>query len=77
MARMRNVGCTRRITFLRKRWPIASIARARPLIAMSGLGLLPKPQAIGNLQRWDFEQVKAFIKVQNAAAHEKLKASIR
>ena len=39
------------------------------------LGLLPKPQAIGNLQRWDFEQVKAFIKVQNAAAHERLKAA--
>ncbi len=31
------------------------------------LGLLPKPQAIGNLQRWDFGQVKAFIKAQNAA----------
>src|SRR5271157_5929558 len=38
------------------------------------LGLLPKPQTIGNLQRWDFGQVKAFIKVQNAAAHETLRA---
>ncbi len=34
------------------------------------LGLLPKPQAIGNLQRWDFGQVKAFIKAQNAATDE-------
>ena len=32
------------------------------------LGLLPKPEAIGNLQRWDFGQVKAFIKAQNAAS---------
>ena len=31
------------------------------------LGLLPKPETIGNLQRWDFGQVKAFIKAQNAA----------
>ena len=31
------------------------------------LGLLPKPQTIGNLQRWDFGRVKAFIKAQNAA----------
>ncbi len=30
-------------------------------------GLLPKPESIGNLQRWDFGQVKAFIKAQNAA----------
>ena len=28
-------------------------------------GLLPKPETIGNLQRWDFGQVKAFIKAQN------------
>ena len=34
------------------------------------LGLLPKPQTIGNLQRWDFGQVKAFIKAQNAATYE-------
>ena len=33
------------------------------------LGLLPKPQSIGNLQRWDFGQVKAFIKAQNAATN--------
>ena len=39
------------------------------------LGLLPKPQTIGNLQRWDFGQVKAFIKVQNATAHETLRAA--
>ena len=31
------------------------------------LGLLPKPETIGNLQRWDFGQVKAFIKAQNTA----------
>jgi predicted DNA-binding transcriptional regulator AlpA len=30
------------------------------------LGLLPKPEVIGNLQRWDFGYVKAFIKAQNA-----------
>ena len=29
------------------------------------LGLLPKPENIGNLQRWDFGLVKAFIKAQN------------
>ncbi len=34
------------------------------------LGLLPKPETIGNLQRWDFGQVKAFIKAQNATSHE-------
>jgi predicted DNA-binding transcriptional regulator AlpA len=34
------------------------------------LGLLPKPESIGNLQRWDFGQVKAFIKAQNAATLE-------
>jgi predicted DNA-binding transcriptional regulator AlpA len=33
-------------------------------------GLLPKPETIGNLQRWDFGQVKAFIKAQNTAQHE-------
>src|SRR6516165_318929 len=33
------------------------------------LGLLPKPEAIGNLQRWDFGQVKAFIKAQNTTTH--------
>ena len=33
-------------------------------------GLLPKPQTIGNLQRWDFGQVKAFIKAQNTATLE-------
>ncbi len=32
------------------------------------LGLLPKPETIGNLQRWDFGQVKAFIKAQNMKA---------
>jgi len=34
------------------------------------LGLLPKPQTIGNLQRWDFGHVKAFIRAQNALVHE-------
>jgi len=29
------------------------------------LGLLPEPERIGTLQRWDFGQVKAFIKAQN------------
>ncbi len=29
-------------------------------------GLLPKPETIGNLQRWDFGVVRAFIKAQNA-----------
>jgi len=33
-------------------------------------GLLPKPQTIGNLQRWDFGQVRAFIKAQNAVIRE-------
>ncbi len=28
-------------------------------------GFLPKPQTIGNLQRWDFAQVKAYIRAQN------------
>ena len=32
------------------------------------LGLLPKPETIGNLQRWDFGQVKAFIKAQNTSS---------
>ncbi len=32
------------------------------------LGLLPKPDMIGNLRRWDFGQVKAFIKAQNAGS---------
>ncbi len=31
-------------------------------------GLLPKPETIGNLQRWDFGQVKAFIKAQNVGS---------
>jgi predicted DNA-binding transcriptional regulator AlpA len=34
------------------------------------LGLLPKPETIGNLQRWDFGQVKAFIKAQNSGSYE-------
>jgi predicted DNA-binding transcriptional regulator AlpA len=34
------------------------------------LGLLPRPETIGNLQRWDFGQVKAFIKAQNALTGE-------
>lgn len=32
------------------------------------LGLLPRPDVIGNLQRWDWGNVKAFIKAQNGAA---------
>jgi predicted DNA-binding transcriptional regulator AlpA len=28
-------------------------------------GFLPRPQSIGNLQRWDFGQVKAYIRAQN------------
>ena len=31
-------------------------------------GLLPKPETIGNLQRWDFVEVRAFIKAQNGAS---------
>jgi predicted DNA-binding transcriptional regulator AlpA len=31
-------------------------------------GLLPKPEMIGNLPRWDFAQVIAFIKARNDAA---------
>jgi predicted DNA-binding transcriptional regulator AlpA len=31
-------------------------------------GLLPKPEMIGNLPRWDFAQVVAFIKARNDAA---------
>ena len=31
------------------------------------LGLLPKPENIGNLQRWDFGKVKACIRAQNSA----------
>lgn len=34
------------------------------------LGLLPKPETIGNLQRWDFDLVEAFIKAQNAGTLE-------
>jgi predicted DNA-binding transcriptional regulator AlpA len=30
-------------------------------------GLLPKPETIGNLVRWDFGQVVAFIKARNSA----------
>jgi predicted DNA-binding transcriptional regulator AlpA len=29
------------------------------------LGLLPRPVMVGNLQRWDFAEVKAFIAAQN------------
>jgi predicted DNA-binding transcriptional regulator AlpA len=28
-------------------------------------GYLPKPEVIGNLQRWDFAEVRAFIKARN------------
>jgi predicted DNA-binding transcriptional regulator AlpA len=31
-------------------------------------GLLPKPETIGNLQRWDFVEVRAFIKAQNGSS---------
>lgn len=30
--------------------------------------LLPKPQLIGNLQRWDFAEVSAFIRARNQAS---------
>jgi len=30
------------------------------------VGLLPKPHSIGNLQRWDFGEVKAFILAKNS-----------
>ena len=30
-------------------------------------GRLPKPEMIGNLVRWDFTEVRAFIKAQNAS----------
>ena len=29
------------------------------------MGLLPKPEIIGNLPRWDFGEVRAFIKAHN------------
>ena len=29
------------------------------------MGLLPKPEIIGNLPRWDFGEVRAFIKARN------------
>ena len=29
-------------------------------------GLLPKPEIIGNLQRWDFSRVQDFIKARNS-----------
>ena len=29
-------------------------------------GLLPKPEMIGNLPRWDFAEVRTFIKTRNA-----------
>ena len=29
------------------------------------MGVLPKPETIGKLQRWDFRQVVAFIKLRN------------
>ena len=32
-------------------------------------GRLPKPEIIGNLARWDFAEVRAFIKAQNATSH--------
>jgi excisionase family DNA binding protein len=32
-------------------------------------GRLPKPAMIGNLVRWDFTEVRAFIKAQNARSH--------
>ena len=28
-------------------------------------GLLPKPEIVGNLHRWDFRQVREFIKARN------------
>jgi predicted DNA-binding transcriptional regulator AlpA len=31
-------------------------------------GLLPKPELIGNLPRWDFTEVRTFIKAHNARA---------
>ena len=67
---MRSAGRIRPITFRRKRWPIASIARAPRSTLMCVRACCPKPQTIGNLQRWDFGQVKAFIKAQNAATLE-------
>jgi hypothetical protein len=35
------------------------------------LGLLPKAQHIGNLQRWDFNQVRDFIVEQNRSAPDR------
>jgi excisionase family DNA binding protein len=32
-------------------------------------GRLPKPEMIGNLVRWDFTEVRAFIKAQNTRNH--------
>jgi len=32
------------------------------------LGLLPRPERIGNLPRWDFAEVRAFIRARNAEA---------
>jgi predicted DNA-binding transcriptional regulator AlpA len=29
------------------------------------MGLLPKPEIIGNLPRWDFSEIRAFIKARN------------
>jgi predicted DNA-binding transcriptional regulator AlpA len=39
-------------------------------------GRLPKPELIGNLARWDFTEVRAFIKASNADAKLALKNGV-
>jgi predicted DNA-binding transcriptional regulator AlpA len=39
-------------------------------------GRLPKPELIGNLARWDFSEVRAFIKAANAATGLSLKNGV-
>ncbi len=40
------------------------------------LGLLPKPENVGNLLRWDFAQVKTFIKESNMTSRANRHTSV-
>ena len=59
-----------RISFQRKSSLIGLDCSRSTIDAYVKAGFLPKPQTISNLRRWDFEEVKAFIRAQNAAKGE-------
>ena len=60
------------ITCRQKRWPTALICSRSTVDDYVRRGLLPTPRIIGNLQRWRWSEIEAWIANQGAARDQLL-----